>query len=158
MRTGKSSRILAQIPTITSISRQALISGLRPVEFEQTIDHNRQEAKRWENFWAGEDISLSACQFGRIHSRKEELASPIAAPRTCALCLIDNAIDNIIHNTYLGAADAQQSVRLWLKEHAHTLETQIEHLLEDGFTVYLTSDHQQFPLWLKMGVNRGFSI
>jgi hypothetical protein len=137
----QSQLLLAQIPTVTSISRQALISGLRPVEFEQTIDHNRQETNHWKNFWTGEGISPRACQVERIRSPKDGLDSSIAAPRTRALCLIDNAIDNIIHNTSLGATDAQQSVRLWLKEHAHRLETQIEHLLEDGFMVYLTSDH-----------------
>ncbi|KAA3657253.1 MAG: PglZ domain-containing protein, partial [Chloroflexi bacterium] len=43
--------VLAQIPTVTAVSRQALVSGLRPADFGDSLSHNRQEAKLWRQFW-----------------------------------------------------------------------------------------------------------
>ena len=133
--------LLAQVPSITTVSRQALISGLRPTEYKENMLHNRQEPKHWENFWARQDTSPNACQIERFKSRMDVSDLSIAAPRTRALCLIDNAIDNIMHKALLGATNAQQSLRLWLKDHAQKLEYQIDLLLKDGFSIYLTSDH-----------------
>lgn len=133
--------LLVQIPSVTSISRQALISGLRPVEFKESMLHNRREPKHWKNFWAQQDISPKACQFERFRSKKDVSDSPIATPYTSAFCMIENAIDDIMHKASLGASNAQQTLRLWLKDHAQKLEHQIELLLKDGFSIYLTSDH-----------------
>ncbi|MEA3350374.1 MAG: BREX-3 system phosphatase PglZ [Chloroflexota bacterium] len=137
----QSQLLLAQVPSITAVSRQALISGMRPAEFQESIHHNRYEPKHWKNFWARQDLSPKACQFERFRSRKGGSDSTLVTPRTRALCLIDNAIDDIIHKSSLGASNAQQTLRLWLKEHAQKLEHQIDLLLKDGFSIYLTSDH-----------------
>jgi len=133
--------ILAQIPSLTAISRQALISGLCPVDFSDTITHNREEPKQWANFWATEDLSPNTCQYERLKLRQYPSAVSLVNPRTQAICLIDNIIDHITHGTLLGAKDVQSSIRLWLAEHASELETLLDELLRDGFRIFLTSDH-----------------
>ena len=40
--------VLAQLPTITSVSRQALVRGAPPAEFAGSLDHNREEPAGWE--------------------------------------------------------------------------------------------------------------
>jgi hypothetical protein len=41
----------AWLPTLTSVSRQALFSGLKPREFSQSIDTTAQEPALWSRFW-----------------------------------------------------------------------------------------------------------
>ncbi|OQX61660.1 MAG: hypothetical protein B5M51_07435 [Anaerolinea sp. 4484_236] len=102
--------LLAQIPSITAVSRQALISGLRPAEFKESMLHNRQEPKHWKNFWASQDLPPNACQLERFRANRDDSDISLAPPRTRALCLIDNAIDDIMHKALLGATNAQQSL------------------------------------------------
>lgn len=133
--------LMAQIPSQTAISRQALISGQRPVDFSSTITHNREELKQWANFWASEDLSPNACQYERLKLRQYPPTITLISPRTRVVCLIDNTIDNITHGTLLGESDVQISINLWLEQHAAPLESLIDDLLRNGFSLFLTSDH-----------------
>jgi hypothetical protein len=48
------STAFAWLPTVTSVSRQALFSGLRPREFDDSIDHTNKEEALWKAFWQNE--------------------------------------------------------------------------------------------------------
>ncbi len=130
--------LLAQIPSLTAVSRQALVSGQRPAEFDATLHDNRAEPRHWANFWSAQGLPADAAAYEHLHLEKDTLA---LSPRTQALCLIDTALDEISHHTLLGAADAQASLRLWLDTRSPALETLLDDLLAQHFTVYLTSDH-----------------
>ena len=133
--------VLAQIPTITAISRQALISGARPADFADTATHNRLEAQLWSNFWARENIPSSACAYD--HLSLGEAASPpvLTSARVQALCLIYKSIDEMLHGASLGAADVQASLDLWLGTQSLQLEAVISDLLIHDYAVFVTSDH-----------------
>lgn len=131
--------VMAQIPTITSISRQALVSGLRPVDFAASLRDNRAESKLWRAFWQNESVSPDNCTYERHRPIAE--SDWIDKPRLEAVCLIDNAIDDLIHNTLLGLADFYSSLEIWLENDSITLENVIGNLLSKGFLVFLTSDH-----------------
>lgn len=133
--------LLAQIPTVTAVSRQALISGLRPADFAASLHHNNQERKQWTTFWQGEDLPTNTISYAHLRLGKHPLPSELDSPRIKALCLIHNGLDEMVHHASLGAADAQASLRLWLQEQSAQLESVITHLLTDNFTVYVTSDH-----------------
>ncbi len=134
--------LLAQIPTITAVSRQALIAGLRPADFAGTIDHNRAEPRRWAEFWTRQDNPLpaDACPYLRLGAGADESLA-LLGPRVRAACLVDNSIDEIVHGARLGAAAVQASLHIWLDQVSPRLEAVIAGLLAQGFTVYLGSDH-----------------
>ncbi len=132
--------LLAQIPTVTAISRQALIGGLRPREFAATVTHNQAEAKLWSAFWAREDLPAVAAPYARL-GQDAALPDAVTDHRVRAACLVENSIDEIVHGARLGAADVQASLRLWLDRVSPRLEAMIGALLGRGFTVYLASDH-----------------
>lgn len=127
--------LLAQVPTITAISRQALISGRRPDEFAATITHNREEPRHWERFWQNEGLGAHACFV------THDLQALPLLDDVQALCLIITTVDEIHHHALLGPQDAQSSLRHWRDHHAYALETTFETLLQSGFAVWLTSDH-----------------
>lgn len=140
-----SDALLAQIPTITALSRYALISGLRPADFANHLDGIPSEEKKWQLFWFNQELPSNAIGFEHLALDRLEAPLEIERSRLQALCLIDDTLDRLTHNATLGTADQQSSLRLWL-DSGHTpnsmpLETLISSLLDKQFTVFLTSDH-----------------
>ena len=133
--------LLAQVPTITAVSRQALVSGQRPAHFSDTLGANQAEAKQWTAFWARQDLPEESCAYARLNLDRDEPPSVLDSARVQALCLLDGSMDDMLHGASLGAADVQASLQLWLEGGARRLEAVIAGLLGRGFTLYLTSDH-----------------
>ncbi len=142
----KTETVLAQVPTITAISRYALISGRRPADFAADSEHGVSEARAWELFWSREGVDKTACrllplQYDRQIDQMPELQDPMVK----FWCLIDDTPDKLAHNATLGAADQQSSLRLWLdpahEQNSLALEKLIGSFLDRGYTVFLASDH-----------------
>jgi hypothetical protein len=133
--------LLAQVPTITAVSRQALVSGLRPADFAATLDTNRSEPEQWAAFWAGEDLPADACPHVHLALDRDDPPPEVDSARTRALCLIVNKIDDMVHDATLGSTDFYASLHVWLEEYGRRVEEVIAGLTAQGFTAYLTSDH-----------------
>jgi hypothetical protein len=136
--------VLAQIPTTTAVSRQALVSGLRPAEFVETINHNQAESELWAAFWAREDMPAGVCAYKSYRPGQDPLPAVVSSSRVQALCLVysgADSLDDLIHHSNLGEKHRQAALRLWLKGHGRLLESLIEELLKQKYVVYLASDH-----------------
>ncbi|MCL4835376.1 MAG: BREX-3 system phosphatase PglZ [Caldilineaceae bacterium] len=140
--------VLAQIPTITAISRQALISGQRPAHFSESLTHNGREKQGWQRFWEGAGLPASAAEYELLSTRSDTFYPPaVDSRRVQALCLVTPIIDQMVHGATQGVADVHASVALWLhnqddqRQGAEWLEGLIDHLLSAGYTIALTSDH-----------------
>lgn len=133
--------LLAQVPALTCVSRQALVSGLRPAEFADTLGDNRAEARRWSAFWSTEGLPEDVCPYVHLALDREDAPPEVDSARTRALCLIDNKIDDMAHDATLGSVDFYASLHLWLEGYGRRLEEMITGLLSRGFAVYLASDH-----------------
>jgi hypothetical protein len=141
----KENLLLAQIPTITAISRHSLISGLRPADFYVPNATRLTETKAWSAFWMREGLPENAISLLALNLEKNDPMPEITNPRLQALCLIERQLDEIMHGSMLGNADHQATIELWLSgsqiRNSSKLEAIINSLLEQGFTVFLTSDH-----------------
>lgn len=133
--------LLAQIPSLTSVSRQALVSGLRPADFADTLSTTRAEPRRWADFWAREGLGEEACPHVHLALDSKRPPPEIDSARTRALCLIENRIDDMVHDATLGGATFYAALNVWLEGYSERLEAVIARLLARGFAVYLTSDH-----------------
>jgi hypothetical protein len=138
--------LLAQVPTITSISRNALISGLRPADFIGEVNPNIPEAHAWELFWSREGIDENMCKLIPLYyDRQIDQQPELQDPRVNFWCLIDDTLDKFAHNAVLGAADQQSSLRLWLdpahRQNSIPLENLIDWYLNHGYSVFIASDH-----------------
>lgn len=138
--------LLAQIPTITAISRLALASGLRPADLS-TPGAPHDEVQGWQAFWGREGLPENTMAAVSLTLDRSEPPAEISSHRLQALCLIDRTIDELLHGSVLGAADLQGSLRLWLGPDSHErhtsarLEALLDELLERDFTIFITSDH-----------------
>ena len=149
--------VFAWVPTLTSISRQALLAGVMPQFFPTSWSTTAQEASHWRRFWrergvqpvcVGHVRNLGIKDLGSdgdTFSPGETVLEPgvveaIENPQAKVLGLVVNTVDNIMHGMQLGTAGMHQQVRLWATGHRY-LTALIEKLHAGSFTVYLTSDH-----------------
>lgn len=130
--------LLAQIPTITSISRQALFSGLRPVDFADSLDTTEREPARWRTFWNREGLSPERAHYLRLSAvEPPELSSTGSS----AVALVETSIDDLVHAASMGDAQFRVDRAIWLSNCSPRVEAVIDELLFHGFGVWLASDH-----------------
>jgi hypothetical protein len=133
--------VLAQMPSITAVSRQALVSGLRPADFAATLGSNRAEAAEWAAFWAGEDLPAECCPYGYLALDRVGLPAELSSARTRVACLVDSSVDEMVHGATLGEKGVQAALQVWLDGGSGGLESLIDELLRLGFAVHVASDH-----------------
>ncbi|MBN2392859.1 MAG: BREX-3 system phosphatase PglZ [Anaerolineae bacterium] len=132
--------VLAQLPTITSVSRQALVSGRRPVDFADSLGVTRKEPQHWQSL--GERLGLAKNAVHYAHLRPGESVLPdLPGARVRWLCWVDTSLDDVVHSATLGHNAFYAALNVWLNDYAPHLEAVIAGLLAQGFVVALTSDH-----------------
>ncbi len=138
--------VLAQVPSITSISRYSLISGLHPADFVK--DENRQppESRAWELFWSRKGFPETTGKLLSLaYDRNIDHFPELMDPRIIHWCLVDDTLDRIAHHATLGATEQQASLRLWLdsshEKSSLPLEAILGDFLQRGYTVFISSDH-----------------
>ena len=137
----RESAAFAWVPTITSVSRQAIFAGKPPLYFPASIETTDKEAGKWTQFWVSPGLNQQGAAYARrlrdgpIDTVKEALSRP----QTCVVGLVIDKVDKIMHGMELGAAGMHNQVRQWVLE--GYLATLLDWILENGFRVYLTSDH-----------------
>lgn len=135
--------LFAWVPTLTNISRQALFAGEVPLFFDDVWRTTAKEGKLWQRFW--ENHGLYRAEVGYRKGLGEEdfdaWAEELEAPSLRVFGLVVNAIDDMAHGVTQGMAGLRAQLEVWLTR--GYLLTLIDHLLYNGFNVYLTSDHGQ---------------
>jgi hypothetical protein len=138
----RESASFAWIPTLTSVSRQAIFSGKAPFYFPASINSTNNEEKLWRQFW--EEHGLSRLEVAYLRGLGDEDAAEILEDaihpvKTKVLGLVVDKVDKIMHGMQLGSAGMHNQIRQWCQ--AGFLAELIGQLLEYGFTVWLTADH-----------------
>lgn len=127
--------LAAHVPTITAVSRSALIGGRMPETREALLAHAQREAQSWTAFWTSQGLSAHACALVRDPKTLPDLTEIRAA------CLVFTAVDALCHSAHLGTSAAQAALRRWRDTDAATILVALDALLGAGFSVWLTSDH-----------------
>lgn len=136
------STAFAWLPTVTSVSRQALFSGLRPREFEDSIDHTSKEETLWKSFWQNEGGIPSAEVMYRRALRQIEqldaLQAEITERKPKVLGLVIDEVDERLHKER-----NKEDVALWIDRWLETgfVDRLFAFLLGEGFNIYVTADH-----------------
>jgi hypothetical protein len=136
------SAAFAWIPTITSVSRQAIFAGKAPFYFPSSIYSTDREASHWQQFWidhglAGHEIAYLK-GMGEL-STIQSLEETLAAPKLRVIGAVVDKVDRIMHGMELGSAGMYNQVRQWASE--GFLSALLNLLLSNGFLVFLTADH-----------------
>ena len=129
----------AWVPTVTSVSRQAIFAGNPPLFFPGSIRGTHKEKALWQRFWADQNVPGAAYAKGLGDGPFDEVAELAEQPNIRAIGLVVDKVDRIMHGMTLGAAGMHNQVRQWAAQ-AHCAAL-LDLLLQHGFRVYLTSDH-----------------
>lgn len=132
----------AWIPTLTSISRQAIFSGEPPLYFPNTIDITEKESFHWTRFWAEHGSGPLEVKYAKGLGSGEDTAvvdELTSDPRLQIVGLVVDTVDKILHGMQLGTSGMHNQVRQWATQ--GFMRCVIDLLLDRHFRVFLSSDH-----------------
>jgi hypothetical protein len=132
----------AWLPTLTSISRQALFSGLKPREFQGSMDTTSQEPSLWTKFWQENGLKRPEVLYQKGLKRSEQLAAleeSLSKPTTKVAGIVVDMIDEIVHGAMLGKRGVAGQIREWCD--TGFIEKLFLMLSKHGYQIYLTADH-----------------
>jgi hypothetical protein len=132
----------AWLPTLTSVSRQALFSGLKPREFPNSIETTSQEPSLWTRFWQENGLRKSEIIYQKGLKRTEQLADleeAISRSTTKVVGVVIDMIDEIVHGAMLGKRGIAGQINAWCE--TGFVEKLFLLLAEHGYQIYLTADH-----------------
>ncbi len=138
----KESGVFAWIPTLTSVSRQSIFSGKAPYYFPSSIKTTNNEEKLWKQFWENNNLSRldTAYKRGLSDGDVESIMDSILNPgKTKVVGLVVDKIDKIMHGMQLGSAGMHNQINQWCQK--GFLQSLINFLLNNGYDVWMTSDH-----------------
>jgi hypothetical protein len=132
----------AWLPTLTSVSRQAIFSGLKPREFAETIESTSAEPNQWSRFWQDQGLRANEVMYRKGIKRRDqltELATDLSAPSIKVAGIVVDMVDEIVHGAMLGKRGIATQIEGWCE--SGFVDQLFSLLLDKGFHVYLTADH-----------------
>ncbi|MBI9032248.1 BREX-3 system phosphatase PglZ [bacterium] len=123
------------IPSITSLSRQAIFKGAKPdIEYNQ---NPKNEEKNWNNFWLSQGIPGSDIKYFKFEFQTK--IEDFFFGNSKFLAFVTNDIDDIMHSALQGNNDLYNSTLSWLEN--SLFMKLLAKLKNDGYLIYVGSDH-----------------
>jgi len=119
------------LPSVTSIARQSLFSGVIPAQNKNPFSLADEE-KQWRSYWEEHGLREDEVFFGKTET-------PDIPYQTKAAGIVVNFIDELMHRQLQGTHGMAVDIATWLK--SGSLRRLIDNLLEMGFDVFITADH-----------------
>jgi len=132
----------AWLPTLTSVSRQALFSGLTPRGFPDSLETTSQEPALWTRFWQDQGLRSNEVFYRKGIKRAEqldELDAALVSPQHKAVGIVVDMVDEIVHGAVLGKRGVANQITTWCE--SGFVARLFDLLLAKGYQVYLTADH-----------------
>ena len=136
----------AWLPTITSVSRQAIFAGRPPLSFAASIGTTAREPELWRAWWGdAQKLAPHDVGYARLHLHNlgetglagdRELMGQLGR-RVLGVVIED--VDHELHGERLGEGSFLAALCAWAQ--AGHLSGLVELLLDEGYAVFLTSDH-----------------
>ena len=136
------SSCFAWLPTLTSVSRQALFSGLKPREFPDSIETTSKEPSLWMRFWQENGLRKPELFYRKSLKRAnqlDDLAEALSQPSIKVAGIVVDMIDEIVHGATLGKRGITGQIAEWCD--TGFVERLFRLLADHGYRIYLTADH-----------------
>ncbi|PWA07896.1 BREX-3 system phosphatase PglZ [Pueribacillus theae] len=134
--------VFAWVPTLTSVSRQAIFSGNAPLTFGKSITTTATEEKWWKAFWEEHGVLKQYVTYQKglgAETYDRSSIKGLSREATKVYGAVVDVIDQISHHAVLGEKSIFSQLQLWLE--SNYLENLLQELHQAGFTIYITSDH-----------------
>lgn len=130
--------LYSTIPTLTSVSRQAIFSGKSPYFFEETLLRTGEDEKHWKRFWSNINYKAGYRRGMMLTDEKEIEECSFLFDRQ-VIGLVVNFVDESVHRAILGTASIYDTITRWIENGA--LVKLLETLFDHGYEIYIGSDH-----------------
>jgi hypothetical protein len=133
--------LMAWIPTITPVSRQAAFSGKIPVYLMDSIYRTDRDEYGWRQFWSDRGLQLDEVAFSAIHGDTGDLEriDSLISHRVRVLGCTVFKIDRIMHGVQVGAAGMAAQVKAWAAE--GFVASLVRRLVGENFHIFISADH-----------------
>ncbi|MFU1991973.1 BREX-3 system phosphatase PglZ [Priestia megaterium] len=134
--------VFAWVPTLTSVSRQAIFGGQMPAMFASNIRTTNKEENSWKTFWEDYGVLKQYVQYQKRLGKETYSKSEIKAfkrPNIKVFGAVVDSIDQFTHGAIQGEKSIMAELNIWLQ--SGYLTNLLTDLCEEKFTVYITSDH-----------------
>lgn len=135
-------QVYAWVPTLTSVSRQAIFSGNIPITFGKTIQTTTAEERLWKSFWENQGVLKQYVTYQKGLGNENYERNNIKALKqrsTKIYGAVIDVIDRFTHHAVLGEKSITSNITIWLQ--TNYLVNLLSDLTDAGFSIYLTSDH-----------------
>lgn len=132
----------AWLPTLTSVSRQAIFAGKLPLYFASSLFTTNKEEALWKEFWQGRGLTKPQIYYQRSLGEADSLKDfeeQIGDTRLRVVGLVVDSVDKLIHGQELGRAYANRQMEAWARQ--GFMERLLQLLTAHGYSIYLTADH-----------------
>ena len=134
--------VFAWVPTLTSVSRQAIFSGKVPLTFAKSIFTTASEEKLWKAFWEEQGVLKQYVTYQKglgTETYDKTKIKGLSRKATKVFGAVVDVIDQFSHHAVLGEKSVFSQLQLWLE--SNYLKNLLMDLYRSGFTIYITSDH-----------------
>lgn len=137
----KEQSVFCWVPSLTSVSRQAVFAGRAPMYFRNSLWGTDKEPTLWAQFWAEYGFATSQVVYRKSlgDGTLEAVGELLTSNATRVAGLVIDKIDKIMHGMELGSAGMHNQVKQWADR--PYLTSLLDLLLSNGYKVYITSDH-----------------
>ncbi len=133
--------LAAFIPTVTAVSRRALLSGKKPSEFMASLTSTQDEKAQWTTFWSERGLRSGQIGYWRGIGWGDEarVRRELEASSYRVAAIVVDALDKILHR----AEDTVTFQAQWaaVLKRGNPVARWVEMLSEVFDVVVLTSDH-----------------
>jgi PglZ domain len=129
--------VLAMLPTLTEVSRQAIAAATIPMEFSDSIRTTAKEPQRWATAWDG---SGARTAWVRIDGARASELQAIPFDTADTIGVVLSITDELMHsNDLLGDVGLHAGIEGWAR--AGVLQSLLLAADNRGYETWLTADH-----------------
>lgn len=137
VRVAHSGGVLAMVPTLTEVSRQAIAAGGPPIQFADSLRSTSKEPQRWSAAWRESGVTTA---WIRIDGARTEELSLVPFGAADVIGLVLSATDELMHSAeLLGDIGLHSSIEAWMK--SGVFSTLLGRAAEHDYETWLTADH-----------------
>lgn len=134
---ARSGGMLAMLPTLTEISRQAIAAGVPPNQFGDSLRSTSKEPQRWAAAWSESRVSTA---WVRIDGARTEELSAVPFGVADVIGLVLSATDELMHSAeLLGDLGLHAGLEAWVR--SGVFAAVLEQATAHGYETWLTADH-----------------
>lgn len=126
---------MAMIPTVTSISRQCLLSNKFPKELESPWNQSKEKKEFIE---CAKSLGFTDNQIGYERGYDADFGPAVK----CAAIII-NDVDDMVHGQLQGRLGMYNDIKVLTEQ--HKLVDTVRRMLAQGFDVFISADHGNTP-------------